>query len=136
MLPLFLLLVGLDREKVPVVLVDSEWTFLERGRHLPLMESHNVVQDVFGELEVFLAVGSEVELFCQALDVQVSEAGLQEPLIQQEVGDHADAFLVGDFLTAKLIDGHLEDTFAELANRVRNHRDAFEHLPSDGVDNI
>ena len=68
--------------------------------------------------------------------MQILEASLQEPSIEQEVRHHLDTLFVVDFVRSKSIDRHLVDAFAELADRIRNYGDAFEHLTRDCVDNI
>ena len=47
-----------------------------------------------------------------------------------------DRLLVLDVLGAELVLGHLVNTLAELADRVGNDRDAFEHLTCDRIDDV
>ena len=89
-----------------------------RGGNLPLTIRHYAIEDVLGQLQVLLAVCTQVELLGEALDVQVLEAGLEEPLREQEVGDNADAILIA---RAELVPAHLVEAFAELAYGVRNY---------------
>ena len=49
------------------------------SRNLPLTERHYAIEDILGQLEVLLAVGTEVELLGESFDVQVLETGLEEP---------------------------------------------------------
>ena len=125
MIPLLNFLLRSDTEEVTSVasrtLVTQVLPLVGRGRDFPLLECHDAEQDILGELEVLFAVSAEVEFFRQSLDVQVLEAGLQQPLFQQEVRDDADGLVVADGLLAELVNSHLVDALAELADGVRDH---------------
>ena len=111
-------------------------SFVSRCRYFPLLEGHNAVQNVFRKLKIFLAVCSQVELFCQALDVQILEASFEKPLIEEIVSNNRHTELKSDLLMAKLVSCHLVDALAELSYSVWNNRDALKHLASDGIDDI
>ena len=111
-------------------------SFVGWCRHFPLLEGHNAVQNVFRKLKIFLAVCSKVELFCQALDVQILEASFEKPLIKEIVSDNRHTELKGDLLVTKLVSCHLVDALAELPYGVWNNRDALKHLASDGINDI
>ena len=65
--------------------------------------------------------------------MEVLEASLEQPLIKQVVGNYADAFLIGDVLAPKFVNCHLVNTFAKLADCVRDYGYAFEHLACNCV---
>ena len=46
------------------------------SRNLPLTERHYAIEDILGQLQVLLAVGSQVEFFGEPFDVQILEASL------------------------------------------------------------
>ena len=68
--------------------------------------------------------------------MQIGEASFQEPLIEQIMRHNLDRLLISKVLVGKLISRHLVETFAELADGVRNGRRALKHLSCDSVDYI
>ena len=59
-----------------VFLTRNEYPFVGRRRYLPILEGHDAIQDVLGQLQVLLAVSSQVKLLGEAFDVQILEACL------------------------------------------------------------
>ena len=68
-------LLWIDAEKVSEV-AHPAVALIGWSGYLPFTERHYAIEDVFSQLQVLLAVGSQVEFFGEPFDVQVLEAGL------------------------------------------------------------
>lgn len=101
-------------------------------RYFPLLERHDVFDNQADKLKVLLTVNSQVELFGEPFQVQVLEAGFQQPVSKQKVGHQLDPFLrIKLLLWHEFLHGFLVEQLAKLANAVRNHGDFFEQLLHD-----
>ena len=68
--------------------------------------------------------------------MQVLEACFEQPLFEQVMSNYADRLVIAHLLTSQAIYGHLVQAFAELANRIRNHRSSLKHLPRDRIHDV
>ena len=68
--------------------------------------------------------------------MEILEACLQQPILEQEVRNQSNCTLVTFLLLLELFYGQLVEQLAELSNRVRNDGDFLKHLTGDCIDNV
>lgn len=125
-----------DPEQVAVCGVVRELFICGIG-HFPVLESKDSLYNQTCKLQITLAVRMQVKLLAQSLKIQVVEARLEQPVLEQEVSNQRNCFLSVDFLLwSKLFKCLLVEYFAELTDAVRDNGDFLEERDHDGVGDV